>query len=90
MTSKQNVPLLYLIPGLFLCLCPGGLPGAPDSLKDLSQQIFEHNEPCAGRAAQPAVPCMRKELVCARETSSHKRRTDFPCCTFSLRAARCP
>ena len=41
MTSKQNVPLLYLIPGLFLFLSPGGLPGAPDSLKDLSQQIFD-------------------------------------------------
>ncbi len=41
MTPKQKMPLLCLIPGLFLFLSPGGLPGAPDGMKDLSQQIFD-------------------------------------------------
>ena len=63
MTSKQNVPLLYLIPGLFLCLSPGGLPGAPDSLKDLSQQIFDIMSHAPG--AQPSQRAVHaKGLVC--------------------------
>ncbi len=41
MTPKQKMPLLCLIPGLFLFLSPGGLPAAPDGMKDLSQQIFD-------------------------------------------------
>jgi len=63
MTSKQSVPFLYLIPGLFLFLSPGGLPGAPDSLKDLSQQIFEIMSHAPG--AQPSQRAVHaKGLVC--------------------------
>jgi catalase len=63
MTSRVKTPLLYLIPGLFLFLSPGGLPGAPDSLKDLSQQIFDVMSHAPG--AQPGHRAVHaKGLVC--------------------------
>ena len=63
MTSKLKTPLLCLIPGLFLFLSPGGLPGAPDALKDLSQQIFDVLSQAPG--AQPGHRALHaKGLVC--------------------------